>query len=117
VHVLLADAVGHGLTAAINVLPLCQSFYDLTGKGFSLEEISVELNSLVNKFMPVDRFVSAVLVSSTARRRSSKYGMAEFLRRSYSIAVAACYIAALHEFAAGILPAKNFPPSRSFLLC
>ncbi|MDD5299494.1 MAG: SpoIIE family protein phosphatase [Gallionella sp.] len=63
VHVLLADAVGHGLTAAINVLPLCQSFYDLTGKGFSLEEIAVELNSLVNRFMPVDRFVSAVLVS------------------------------------------------------
>lgn len=63
VHVLLADAVGHGLTAAINVLPLCQSFYNLTDKGFPIEEIAVELNSLVNKFMPVDRFVSAVLVS------------------------------------------------------
>ena len=63
VHVLLADAVGHGLTAAINVLPLCQSFYNLTDKGFSIEEIAVELNSLVNRFMPVDRFVSAALVS------------------------------------------------------
>jgi len=63
VHVLLADAVGHGLTAAINVLPLCQSFYNLTDKGFSIEEIAIELNSLVNRFMPMDRFVSAALIS------------------------------------------------------
>ncbi len=69
VHVLLADAVGHGLTAAINVLPLCQSFYDLTGKGFSIEEVAVELNSLVNRFMPVDRFVSAALVSINRQTR------------------------------------------------
>ena len=69
VHVLLADAVGHGLTAAINVLPLCQSFYDLTGKGFSIEEIAAELNLLVNRFMPVDRFVSAALVSINRQAR------------------------------------------------
>lgn len=62
-HVLLADAVGHGLTAAINVLPLCQAFYDLTDKGFSIERIAADLNLLVNRFMPVDRFVSATLVS------------------------------------------------------
>ncbi|MBI5438538.1 MAG: SpoIIE family protein phosphatase [Nitrosomonadales bacterium] len=69
VHVLLADAVGHGLVAAINVLPLCQSFYNLTDKGFSIEEIAVELNSLVNRFMPVDRFVSAALVSINRQAR------------------------------------------------
>ena len=69
VHILLADAVGHGLTAAINVLPLCQSFYDLTAKGFSIDEIAAELNSLVNRFMPVDRFVSAVLVSINRQTR------------------------------------------------
>jgi len=69
VHILLADAVGHGLTAAINVLPLCQSFYDLTAKGFSIEEIAAELNLLVNRFMPVDRFVSAALVSINRQTR------------------------------------------------
>ena len=63
IHVLLADAVGHGLTAAINVLPLCQAFYDLTDKGFSIEKIAADLNLLVNQFMPVDRFVSATLVA------------------------------------------------------
>ncbi|KAF0202688.1 MAG: response regulator with CheY-like receiver domain and winged-helix DNA-binding [Gallionellaceae bacterium] len=63
VHILLADAIGHGLTAAVNVLPLCQTFYDLTDKGFSIGQIATDLNAMVRHFMPTDRFVSAVLVS------------------------------------------------------
>ncbi len=63
VHILLADAIGHGLSAAVNVLPLCQTFYDLTEKGFSIGQIADDLNRLVNKFLPKDRFVSAALVS------------------------------------------------------
>ena len=63
VYILLADAIGHGLSAAVNVLPLCQTFYDLTEKGFSIGQIAADLNRLVNKFLPRDRFVSAALVS------------------------------------------------------
>jgi len=63
VYILLADAIGHGLSAAINVLPLCQTFYDLVEKGFSIGQIAADLNQVVNKFMPVDRFVSAAVVS------------------------------------------------------
>ncbi len=63
VHILLADAIGHGLSAAVNVLPLCQTFYDLTEKGFSVAQIAGDLNRLVNKFLPADRFVSAALVA------------------------------------------------------
>lgn len=63
VHILLADAIGHGLTAAVNVLPLCQTFYDLTEKGFSIGQIATDLNAMVSHFMPADRFVSAALVS------------------------------------------------------
>lgn len=63
IHILLADAVGHGLTAAINVLPLCQSFYDMTHKGFAIDQIAADLNHMVQQFMPVDRFVSATLIS------------------------------------------------------
>jgi serine phosphatase RsbU (regulator of sigma subunit)/anti-sigma regulatory factor (Ser/Thr protein kinase) len=63
VHILLADAIGHGLSAAVNVLPLCQTFYDLTEKGFSIGQIADDLNRLVNNFLPTDRFVSAALVS------------------------------------------------------
>ncbi|HEU0189169.1 MAG TPA: SpoIIE family protein phosphatase [Gallionella sp.] len=62
-HILLADAVGHGLVAAINVLPLSQSFYDMTGNGFRIAQIAEELNLKINRFMPVDRFVAATLIS------------------------------------------------------
>ncbi|MFA6920632.1 MAG: SpoIIE family protein phosphatase [Gallionella sp.] len=62
-HILLADAIGHGLTAAINVLPLCQTFYEMTHKGFGIDRIADNLNKMVNLFMPADRFVSATLIS------------------------------------------------------
>lgn len=68
-HILLADAVGHGLSAAINVLPLSQAFYAMSEKGFRIAQIAEELNDKINRFMPVDRFVSATLVSVDARNR------------------------------------------------
>jgi two-component system, HptB-dependent secretion and biofilm response regulator len=68
-HILLADAVGHGLVAAVNVLPLSHAFYEMTAKGFRIAHIAAELNLLIHKFMPVDRFVSAVLISVNSRNR------------------------------------------------
>ncbi len=62
-YTLLADAVGHGLSAAINVLPLCHAFYDQAEKGFPVEQIVTSLNQLVHKFMPPDRFVAAALIA------------------------------------------------------
>lgn len=69
VHILLADALGHGLTAAINVLPLCQTFYDLTDKGYGIARIATELNRMINRYMPTDRFVPAALVAIDRRNR------------------------------------------------
>lgn len=62
-QVMLADAVGHGLAAAINVQPVCRAFMVMTQKGFSIEHIAEELNELANVNMPSDRFISAALVS------------------------------------------------------
>jgi len=66
-HILLADAVGHGLVAAVNVLPLSQAFYDMTGDGFRIAQIAEDLNLKIHRFMPVDRFVAVTLVSIDAR--------------------------------------------------
>lgn len=68
-HILLADAVGHGLTAAVNVLPLSQTFEAMSEKGFSIAHIAEELNKKINKFMPADRFVSAALISINRQTR------------------------------------------------
>lgn len=68
-HILLADAVGHGLTAAINVLPLSQTFYSMSKKGFNISRIAEELNQKIHKFMPVDRFVATTLISIDVRNQ------------------------------------------------
>jgi len=68
-HILLADAVGHGLVAAVNVLPLSQAFYEMSEKGFRIAQIAEELNLKINRFMPVDRFVAATLISINVRNR------------------------------------------------
>ncbi|OGS90147.1 MAG: hypothetical protein A2061_05635 [Gallionellales bacterium GWA2_59_43] len=68
-HVLLADAVGHGLIAAMNLLPLSQVFSAMSKKGFSVSRIAEELNAKIYQLMPADRFVGAALVSVDFRDR------------------------------------------------
>ena len=68
-HVLISDAVGHGLTAAMNLLPLSQIFYAMTKKGFSVSHIVKELNSKIHRLMPADRFICAALVSIDFREQ------------------------------------------------
>jgi serine phosphatase RsbU (regulator of sigma subunit) len=69
-HVMLADAVGHGLAAALNVLPIVPCFYAMTAKGFNIDMIAVELNRTLRQYMPVDRFVATTLIAvqPSARR-------------------------------------------------
>jgi serine phosphatase RsbU (regulator of sigma subunit) len=62
-HVLLADAVGHGLPAAINILPLFFPFDGMSRKGLPLATVARELNRRVRDLLPVDRFIAATLVS------------------------------------------------------
>ncbi len=61
-YVLLADATGHGLTAAISVLPLLAIFYRMARTGRSLKEIISELNEQLKESMPIGRFVAATLI-------------------------------------------------------
>jgi two-component sensor histidine kinase len=68
-HIMLADAVGHGLIAAINLLPLSQIFKAMSKKGFSILRIAEELNSKIHRLMPVDRFIGAILISIDFRKR------------------------------------------------
>jgi CheY-like chemotaxis protein len=62
-YILLADAVGHGLPAAINILPLFFPFDGMSRKGLPLATVARELNRRVRDLLPVDRFVAATLVS------------------------------------------------------
>lgn len=61
-YILHADSTGHGLTAALPLMPLSQIFYAMAGKGLELKEIVTEMNQRIKQLMPVERFVAAILV-------------------------------------------------------
>ena len=59
-YVMLADATGHGLPAALTLIPLSQTFYAMASKGFQLSSIMHELNQQHRAHSPSDRFVAAL---------------------------------------------------------
>jgi two-component system, HptB-dependent secretion and biofilm response regulator len=61
-YVLLADATGHGLAAAISVLPLMTQFYDSAGAGVPLGKIIYRINAQLCAALPVGRFVAASFI-------------------------------------------------------
>lgn len=69
-NVMLADAAGHGLSAALSAMPLTQAFYSMTAKGFPLSSIAEELNRKLKALLPADRFVAASLASVDARNQT-----------------------------------------------
>lgn len=60
---ILADGTGHGLAAALSVMPVVEVFYGMNRKGLAVEGIVRELNSKLRKIMPVGRFVAAITIS------------------------------------------------------
>lgn len=61
-YALLADATGHGLPAAISVLPVLALFYRMSRLNVGIPELIFELNQQLKESMPVGRFVAATLV-------------------------------------------------------
>lgn len=61
-YALLADATGHGLTAAISALPVLTIFYGMASRNLSVREIVLELNQQLKEAMPIGRFVAATLL-------------------------------------------------------
>ncbi len=61
-YIFLADATGHGLPAAVNLLWLNRIFYRMVEKGFTVSRIVEEMNTRVKQQSPPDRFVAATLM-------------------------------------------------------
>ncbi len=60
--VLLGDFTGHGLPAAIGAMPLAETFYGMTAKGYSSNEIIREINAKLKLILPVEMFCCATLL-------------------------------------------------------
>lgn len=61
-YVLMADFTGHGLSAAIGVLPVTDVFNVMTEKGFALESIIESLNKKLFSLLPASMFMAACLI-------------------------------------------------------
>lgn len=59
--VFLGDFTGHGLNAAIGAMPLAQTFYTMTEKGFSVQSIAREINAKLNDILPVGVFCCGLM--------------------------------------------------------
>jgi serine phosphatase RsbU (regulator of sigma subunit) len=68
-YVLLADATGHGLGAAICTLPVLSVFYSMCETGVAISRIVHEVNSQLQATLPVSHFVAASIASITADGR------------------------------------------------
>lgn len=67
--VLLGDFTGHGLPAAIGAMPLAESFYGMTAKGYSGPDIIRELNAKLVRILPVEVFCCAMLLDIDVQHR------------------------------------------------
>jgi len=61
-YAILADATGHGLAAAVSVLPMVQEFYRLVELGQPLMHLVESINFLLVNSLPLERFVAAAVV-------------------------------------------------------
>lgn len=64
----LVDATGHGLAAAISVLPLVSAIRAMVKKGLSLGHLAFEINNKLYNEIPDDRFVAGIGVEYDASR-------------------------------------------------
>ena len=68
---LLADATGHGLAAAVSVLPAVSEFYRMVELSPTPQELVSALSRTLNGALPLGRFVAAALVCLDAGRASA----------------------------------------------
>ncbi|MDD3352499.1 SpoIIE family protein phosphatase [Zoogloea sp.] len=61
-YAMLADATGHGLAAAMSVLPALGAFYRGAARNAPLESLVTELNDLLCSLLPPGHFVASALV-------------------------------------------------------
>lgn len=68
-YVLLADAMGHGLSAALPLVPLVQIFSDMARAGKSVSLIIQEINARLSSLLPLGNFVAVTLISFDRKER------------------------------------------------
>lgn len=61
-YLLHADSTGHGLTAALPLLPVSQTFNHMAKDGYGIGKIARSMNKQLKAIMPINRFVAISLI-------------------------------------------------------
>lgn len=61
-YIMMGDFTGHGLSAALGIIPTAELFLKLTVRGFTLEEILIELNTKLHNILPSNIFCAASVI-------------------------------------------------------
>ncbi len=70
IYLLIADGTGHGLAAALGLIPISQTFHAMSRKGHPIATIAREMNRQLRHYAPTHRFVAAVLLELKPQERS-----------------------------------------------
>jgi serine phosphatase RsbU (regulator of sigma subunit) len=60
-RIMLADVTGHGLQAALFLLPISRVFYSMVKKGYMTSDIVKEMNKTMKEIAVTGRFIAAVV--------------------------------------------------------
>jgi len=71
-NVLLGDAMGHGLPAALGAYPVVDIFYQMSRKGISPKEMIITINDKLKEILPVEFFVCMALVNISSDRTEAQ---------------------------------------------
>jgi serine phosphatase RsbU (regulator of sigma subunit) len=69
-RLMLADVTGHGLQAALFLLPLSRVFYSMVKRGFMTSNIAREMNKTMREIAVTGRFIAAAVVHINRKESS-----------------------------------------------
>ncbi|MDX1588118.1 MAG: SpoIIE family protein phosphatase [Oleiphilaceae bacterium] len=69
-YALLADATGHGLPAAITLLPAMEIFYQMSRRGYGVPSIVRQMNLRLKERLPANQFLAAMVALVNPQRHS-----------------------------------------------
>ncbi len=64
IHIMLGDFTGHGLSAAIGAIPVSETFYSLSSKGYSIGDIAFNINKKLKETLPTGFFCAATIIEA-----------------------------------------------------
>lgn len=99
-HIFLGDFTGHGLPAAIGAMPLAEMFYYMSSKGFSISDITAEMNLRLKSILPTGVFCCGCMVDVSYEKQ---------MIQVWSGGIPDCYLVSAESGDIQTIPSRHLP--------